>query len=137
MIDSLQAQLPGVALKELIERNIRGILRKEHLNSSHIHLYRTGNYWATFEKSAYLLHSHCRNVWVFPIKVADISNPIVMASIECERLDAIARTWDCRLDGDSARVYKSRMTVDAPIYQAWHNMETFEIMTAMNEGMIP
>ena len=60
-----------------------------------------------------------------------------MASIECERLDAIARTWDCLLDGDSARVYKSRMTVDTPIYQAWHDMETIEIMTAMNEGMIP
>ena len=137
MIDSLQAQLPGVALKELIERNIRGILRKEHLNSCHIHLYRTGNYWATFEKSAYLLHRYCRNLWVFPIKVADISNPIVMASIECERLDAIARTWDCLLDGDSARVYKSRMTVDAPIYQAWHEKEVEEIMMAMDEGMIP
>lgn len=137
MIDSLQAQLPGVALKELIERKIRGILRKEHLNSCHIHLYRTGNYWATFEKSAYLLHSHCRNLWVFPIKVADVTNPIVMASIECERLDAIARTWDCLLDGDSTRVYKSRMTVDAPTYQAWHVKEVEEIMMAMDEGMIP
>lgn len=86
MIDSLQAQLPGVALKELIERKIRGILRKEHLNSCHIHLYRTGNYWATFEKSAYLLHSHCRNLWIFPVKVADIPCPIVMASIGSEQL---------------------------------------------------
>ena len=94
MIDSLQAQLPGVALKELIERNIRGILRKEHLNSSHIHLYRTGNYWATFEKSAYLLHSHCRNLWIFPVKVADVTNPIVMASIEHAQLEAAAKAWD-------------------------------------------
>ena len=137
MIDSLQAQLPGVALKELIERNIRGILRKEHLNSSHIHLYRTGNYWATFEKSAYLLHSHCRNVWVFPIKVADISNPIVMASIEHAQLEVVAKAWDCLLDGDSTRVYKSRMTVDAPAYQAWHEKEVEEILMAMDEGMIP
>ena len=133
MIDSLQAQLPGVALKELIERNIRGILRKEHLNSCHIHLYRTGNYWATFEKSAYLLHNHCRNLWIFPIKVADVTNPIVMANIEHAQLEAVAKAWDCLLD----EVYKSRMTVDAPAYQAWHEKEVEEIMMAMDEGMIP
>ena len=75
MIDFLQAQLPGVALKELIERKIRGILRKEHLNSCHIHLYRTGNYWATFEKSAYLLHSHCRNRLGFPDKSSGYFQP--------------------------------------------------------------
>ena len=136
MIDSLQAQLPGVALKELIERNIRGILRKEHLNSCHIHLYRTGNYWAAFEKSAYLLHSHCRNLWVFPIKVADVTNPIVMASIEHAQLEAVAKAWDCLLDGDSVRVYKSWMTVDAPTYQAWHDKEVIEMMMSMDEGII-
>lgn len=133
MIDSLQAQLPGVALKELIERKIRGILRKEYLNSCHIHLYRTGNYWATFEKSAYLLHNHCRNLWVFPVKVADVTNPIVMANIEHAQLEAVAKAWDCLLD----EVYKSRMTVDAPAYQAWHEKEVEEIMMAMDEGMIP
>ena len=133
MIDSLQAQLPGVALKELIERNIRGILRKEHLNSCHIHLYRTGNYWVAFEKSAYLLHSHCRNLWIFPIKVADVTNPIVMANIEHAQLEAVAKAWDCLLD----EVYKSRMTVDAPAYQAWHEKEVEEILMAMDEGMIP
>ena len=136
MIDSLQAQLPGVALKELIERKIRGILRKEHLNSYHIHLYRTGNYWATFEKSAYLLHSHYRNLWIFPVKVADVTNPIVMASIEHAQLEVVAKAWDCLLDGDQARVYKSRMTVDAPAYQAWHEKEVEEIMMAMDEGII-
>lgn len=136
MIDSLQSQLPGVTLKELIERKIREILRKEYLNRCHIHLYRTGNYWATFEKSAYLLHRYCRNVWIFPIKVANVPSPIVMASIGSEQLETAAKVWDCLLDRDSKRVYKSRMVVDNQTYQVWHEKEVAEIMIAMNNGII-
>ena len=123
----------GVRLMLLLQTQGSEILRREADNDRFIHLYCTGPYWVAFEKSAYLLHSHCRNLWIFPIKVADVTNPIVMANIEHAQLEAVAKAWDCLLD----EVYKSRMTVDAPAYQAWHEKEVEEILMAMDEGMIP
>ena len=137
MIASSQSKQPGVLLMELIEGNIQDILREEDTNVHDIHLYRIGNYWAAFEKSAYMLNILCRNAWIFPIKVAGISSTIVMVSIEHERLERDFKGTKLLKDDNHGRVYKRQTILDNSNYQLWHDKEIEEIMMAVSNGMIP
>lgn len=137
MITSSQSKQPGVLLMELIEGNIQDILREEDTNVHDIHLYRIGNYWVTFEKSAYMLNTLCRNAWIFPIKIGGISSPIVMVSIEHERLETDFKKQELLKDVSLERVYKCRTIFDNSNYQLWHDKEVEEIMMAVSNGMIP
>ena len=71
----------GIRLMRLMDARLFDIIRQEHKNRNCIHLYGTGEYWAAFEQSAYLL---CR---IFPENETAVVThtaypfPVVMANI--------------------------------------------------------
>ena len=72
----------GLQLLHLMQSHLTEILAREEENAGRIHLYRTGEFWVAFEQSAYLLHALDDNVKVIPMKVAPVTRPLAMASLD-------------------------------------------------------
>ena len=127
----------GVQLMDLIKNRIDEILMRESTNHSGIYLYRTGDYWVAFEKSAYRLEAVCRDVSVMPVKIARIPAPFLMTSIEGKRLQALAGRWECAGSKPAEKFYEVPGTVDATAYRAWHDRKSEPVTRAMKNGLIP
>lgn len=112
----------GVRLMRLVDTRLADIVRREHNNRNRIHLYGTGEYWAAFEQSAYLL---CR---INPKnEIAVVTHPaypfpVVMANIPDRELKDYSRRHIFKCDGID---YKELVASEIPTkqYQIWHQQE--------------
>ena len=94
----------------LVDTRLMEIVRREQDNINSIHLYGTGEYWAGFEQSAYLL---CR-LFKAP--------PVVMASIPDSELNAYVRRHPLKHD-DAEYKQLIATEISAAQYSRWHRNE--------------
>lgn len=76
----------GLRLQTLLDMRLPEIISREERNDSHINLYSTGDYWAAFECSAYLLSRMYPQCEINPIYFNSDSSPIIMASLPFKEL---------------------------------------------------
>lgn len=116
----------GCRLMALISTRIVEIMRREAENESSAILYRTGNYWTAFERSAYQIKHIYPNCMTYPVAVASLSHPVIIASLPCEELGG---ALDCVFP-DCQQVVISASQVDIGKYVVWHK-EMEEPLTEM------
>ena len=99
-------------LMRLMDARLFDIIRQEHKNRNCIHLYGTGEYWAAFEQSAYLL---CR---IFP----ENETAVVMANIPDRTLKVYSRSHIFRCDEADYKEFIAE-EITPKQYQIWHRKE--------------
>ena len=94
----------GIRLMNLLRDHLTEIMDRERANLNSIHLYCTGSYWVSFERSAYL--------FAYPF-------PIVMVSVTDRSLRLYARKHILRRDETD---YKLLTVPGLPMadYHVWH-----------------
>ena len=88
---------PGVILMRnldsLLTAEQSNIIRRERDDSHHIHLYNVGQYWATFDKSAYQVE-HMANLKDIPdvVKLKNNPFPIAMHIIDKDLFHSLCKS---------------------------------------------
>lgn len=117
----------GIRLMRLMDTHLFEIIRKEHRNSNCIHLYGTGEYWAAFEQSAYLL---CR---VFPKNETAVVThpaypfPVVMVTVSDGDLRTYSRSHIFRRDESDYKEFIAP-EISPRQYNLWHRNEVQEFL---------
>lgn len=117
----------GIRLMRLMETRLLDIIRQEHNNWNCIHLYGTGEYWAAFEQSAYLL---CR---IFAENETSVVThpaypfPVVMANIPDRALKMYSRSHIFRRDEPDYKEFVAE-EITPKQYQIWHQKEVQEFL---------
>ena len=78
----------GYNLKQLIQNEIRPILRKEDGNREAMHLYSLGTYWVAFETSAFQLACRCTGASIIPLRIREVPHPVLAACVHRKDLPA-------------------------------------------------
>lgn len=105
----------GLLLMSLLENGLQGIMRREAGNETSAILYRTGDYWAAFERSAYQLKRLYPCCTTYPMLVATIPYPIVIATLPLAELDAAA---DMHPEEEHTVIPAPKISIGK--YAAWH-----------------
>lgn len=107
------------ALKQLLRHRLADILRREHSADSQLYLYRTGDCYVTFERSAHLLASLCPECQTVPFYVPDTPFPMVLSSIPADHLPRLRSYARCTRSGSD---YLSYTPLQQPTvsYDDWH-----------------
>lgn len=110
-----------------MDTHLSEIVSKERNNVKNIHLYASGEYWAAFEQSAYLLCQAFSKDVISVINHAGYPFPVVMAAITDRELRAFARRHIFKRDEAD---YKELVVSEiyARQYHAWHRREVMEFM---------
>lgn len=117
----------GIRLMRLMDRQLLDIIRKEHGNSGSIHLYGTGEYWAAFEQSAYLL---CR---IFPkTEICVVTHPaypfpVVLVTVSDSDLRTYSRSHIFRRDEADYKEFIAP-EISPRQYNLWHRNEVQEFL---------
>ena len=112
----------GIRLMNLLRDHLTEIMDRERANLNSIHLYCTGSYWVSFERSAYQLCLTFPDSEITPLRLFAYPFPIVMVSVTDRSLRSYARKHILRRDDKD---YK-QLTVPGfslSDYQGWHKRE--------------
>ena len=71
----------GPRLIQLLQHDIRPILRKEDGNRDAMYLYSLGAWWVAFEGSAFQLSLRCPGAHVLPFRLKDVPYPVLAACV--------------------------------------------------------
>ena len=71
----------GIRLMNLLRDHLTEIMDRERANLNSIHLYCTGSYWVSFERSAYQLRRVFPDSETTPLRLFAYPFPIVMVSV--------------------------------------------------------
>jgi hypothetical protein B2_05335 len=106
----------------LVDTRLMEIVRREQDNINSIHLYGTGEYWAGFEQSAYLLCRLFKAPAISVLTHPDYPFPVVMASIPDSELNAYVRRHPLKHD-DAEYKQLIATEISAAQYSRWHRNE--------------
>lgn len=121
-----------VELYNLIKNHISDILFAEAGNNSHMHLYYTGKYWVAFEQSAFKLSLVYTDTALFPMKIANVPFPIVMASIESDKILTATKGLTCMERSILKRIYEVKGITSNASFRRWHNKKTKDLLNALS-----
>ena len=76
----------GPRLIQLLQHDIRPILRKEDGNRDAMYLYSLGAWWVAFEGSAFQLSLRCPGAHVLPFRLKDVPYPVLAACVAADQL---------------------------------------------------
>ena len=76
----------GPRLIQLLQHDIRPILRKEDGNHDAMYLYSLGAWWVAFEGSAFQLSLRCPGAHVLPFRLKDVPYPVLAACVAADQL---------------------------------------------------
>ena len=112
----------GIRLMNLLRDHLTEIMDRERANLNSIHLYCTGSYWVSFERSAYQLRRVFPDSETTPLRLFAYPFPIVMVSVTDRSLRSYARKHILRRDDKD---YKQLTVPGFPLsdYQGWHKRE--------------
>lgn len=114
------ARPAGLLLIELLRGNLDSIISCEDANDGRVYLYRTGDYWAAFGRSAFLLSSAFDGLAVVtPLKIKGQRVPLIMASVENRLLEATVGHLSCSMSGHDVTVYVAGDGIDDAAYNVW------------------
>ena len=88
----------GIRLMNLLRDHLTEIMDRERANLNSIHLYCTGSYWVSFERSAYQLRRVFPDSETTPLRLFAYPFPIVMVSVTDRSLRLYARKHILRRD---------------------------------------
>ena len=109
----------GIRLMNLLRDHLTEIMDRERANLNSIHLYCTGSYWVSFERSAYQLRRVFPDSETTPLRLFAYPFPIVMVSVTDRSLRSYARKHILRRDDiDYKLLTASQLSHED--YQAWH-----------------
>ena len=109
----------GIRLMNLLRERLTEIMDRERANLNSIHLYCTGSYWVSFERSAYQLRRVFPDSETTPLRLFAYPFPIVMVSVTDRSLRSYARRHILRRDDiDYKLLTASQLSHED--YQAWH-----------------
>lgn len=115
---------PGVILMRnldsLLTAEQSNIIRRERDNSHHIHLYNVGQYWATFDKSAYQVE-HMANLKDVPdvVKLKNNLFPIVMHIIDKNLFHSLCKSKSPVVQ-DKKYIQIDGINIDSMEYNHWY-----------------
>ena len=122
---------PMIELFKLIKDHIHDILLMESSNQSHIYLYRTDVYWVAFERSAFnRCHAYVNSITT-PMKILNISFPIVMASVNNKDILTATHNLYCLKHTKKLRIYDAKsLSYNNTAFNKWHNkkIECFDTL---------
>ena len=109
----------GIRLMNLLRERLTEIMDRERANLNSIHLYCTGSYWVSFERSAYQLCLTFPDSEITPLRLFAYPFPIVMVSVTDRSLRSYTRKHILRRDGSD---YKLLTVPGLPMadYHVWH-----------------
>ena len=109
----------GIRLMNLLRDHLTEIMDRERANLNSIHLYCTGYYWVSFERSAYQLCLTFPDSEITPLRLFAYPFPIVMVSVTDRSLRSYTRKHILRRDGSD---YKLLTVPGIPMadYHVWH-----------------
>lgn len=113
-------------VNDLFQTDLKTILVREQQNENQINLYSVGEYWAAFEKSAYLLQQtiHDSHPPVI-LYVRQHPFPIVMHNVDAERVRDICRRHT--MTGKSLGCLQLQtQPVDEQSYNKWYRQHVIE-----------
>jgi len=116
-------QSPIEQFNALLETKLPEIMRGEDANTATIHLYRTGGYWAAFEKSAYLLSQTGMPHYTSAIQLPSRPTPIVVAYTDDITLAMLQQTHHTPHNSHDYKAIVSS-PLAAELYEEWHDEET-------------
>ena len=114
----------GIALGKLMENHLADILFNESSNGDYIHLYRAGDCWVAFERSAFNLYRCYSKAVINAMKVFIAPFPIVLASVEDREIPLIVDDMECTKRNLVERIYKMKKPSDSKLFQQWHYHNT-------------
>lgn len=115
---------PGVILMRnldsLLTAEQSNILRRERDNSHQIHLYNVGQYWVTFDKSAYQVE-HMTNLKDVPdvVKLKNNPFPIVMHIIDKNLFHSLCKSKSPVVQ-DKKYIQIEGISIDSKEYNKWY-----------------
>ena len=121
----------GHTLTDLIRKEIRPILAREYAESTLMHLYPAGDYWVAFEKSAYLLHRLSPDALIFPLAIAGITFPVIMASLDNGLFQTLTKELSHRDMNDGRCTFRTNLENNTGAYLSWHTREAAPIADAL------
>lgn len=113
-----------IALGKLMENHLSDILFNESANRDCIHLYRVGDCWVAFERSAFNLCRIYSKAVVNALKVFIAPFPIVLASVDDIEMPSAVGDMECTKRTLAERIYKVREPSDSKLFQKWHYQNT-------------
>ena len=103
----------------LLRDHLTEIMDRERANLNSIHLYCTGSYWVSFERSAYQLRLTFPDSETTPLRLFVYPFPIVMVSVTDRSLRSYARKHILRWD-ETDYVVLTAPESSSTDYRRWH-----------------
>ena len=118
---------PFELLEALLSRYIKEIMSRESVNTNTIHLYNTGDYWVSFEKSAYMLQRLSSDVDTATINHPAYPFPIIMSTVAESELTkkCVSLSYKNKQSGYVA-IPTSEITLSQ--YTKWHKNEIEDLV---------
>ena len=109
----------GIRLMNLLRDHLTEIMDRERANLNSIHLYCTGSYWVSFERSAYQLCLTFPDSEITPLRHFAYPYPIVIVSVTDRSLRSYARKHILRRD-ETDYVVLTVPESSLTDYRRWH-----------------
>lgn len=113
---------PAEQFNTVLETRLPEIIGGEATNTSTIHLYRTGNFWVAFEKSAYLLTQSAIAYDTSAMQLPSHPTPIVMAYTDDITITILLQKHTL-LKSDNNYTAIATSPISAELYKEWHTEE--------------
>lgn len=81
-------------VQALLAKDSKTIMKRENINGNRVHLYGVGQYWAAFDKSAFLLEKMTKeNCGIVILHLKDHPFPILMYCVHYEKVKDLCRKY--------------------------------------------
>lgn len=115
-------------LNTLLTTRLAELMHREADNRTSVHLYRVGDYWAAFERSAYQLSRFDSGVMLTPMQLNNFPFPIVMACVHTDEWPRIARHFTVAQSTDDYRHLVTSSVLSPWSYGRWHSREVNDLI---------
>lgn len=112
-------------VNELLTKDLKSVLKKELHNENRVNLYGVGEYWASFEKSAYLFEqmTHDEEAPIV-LYIKGHPFPVVMHTTHYKRVDDMCRKHIIAKRGLEFLQFITH-PIDESSYTQWHKEHIF------------
>lgn len=101
------------------------VVQREKDNRHRLYLYRVGEFWVAFEKSAYRASECFPSLDISSISLADYPYPVLFVCLPQSRLAQLP--YSCSAEGRTNRILFSEQPLSVLRYRQWRSRELFEL----------
>lgn len=110
----------------LLEKSSKSIITRESTNENRVHLYGAGQYWAAFDKSAFLLEKMTdEESYASVIRLKNYPLPLLMHCVHYEKVKGLCRK---HVMAKKSLEYLQLLThpIDSQSYNEWYRRYTVD-----------